>query len=80
MKPFVYIFSTSLAICALGSLGGCSPKPGEPGDTGFAGESPAASLTADEAAAYASYSPNLADDQGTSASSASVSNEGTQSQ
>ena len=72
MKPFVYIFSTSLVICV---IGGCSPKPGDSGDTGFAGESPAASLTAEEAAAYASYSPNLASDE-----SASVSSGGTQSQ
>jgi hypothetical protein len=59
MKPLVYIVSIGLVLCA---IGGCSPKPGESGDDAFAGESPAASLTAEEASAYASYSPNLAGD------------------
>ena len=74
MRTFVYILSASLAICAMGSLVACSPKPGDSSDTAFAGESPAASLTAEEAAAYASYSPNWVDD------SHDVSSEGTQSQ
>ena len=65
MKPLIYIVSTALVICA---IGGCSPKPGESGDKTFAGESPAASLTAEEASAYASYSPNLAGDASASAS------------
>jgi hypothetical protein len=56
-------------------LGGCSPRPGTSDGGTQAGESPAASLTAEEAAAYASYSPNLASDE-----SASVSNKGAQSQ
>ncbi len=58
MKPFVYIFASSLVICA---LGGCSPRPGASNDGEMAatGESPAASLTAEEAAAYASYTPVL---------------------
>ena len=58
MKPFVYIFASSLVIC---TLGGCSPRPGtsSDGETADTNESPAASLTAEEAAAYASYSPML---------------------
>ncbi len=71
MKPFVYIFSTSLVICAMGSLGACSPKAGESGDTATAGESPAASLTAEEAAAYASYAPAVAADRSAGDRSAS---------
>jgi hypothetical protein len=72
MKPLVYIFSTSLVICA---ISGCSPRPGDSGDAAQANESPAASLTAEEAAAYAGYSPNLAGDE-----SAGLSSEGAQSQ
>lgn len=79
MKPLVYIFSTSLVICA---ISGCSPRSG---DEAQANESPAASLTVEEAAAYASYSPDLAggesaDISGASISSASISSEGAQSQ
>jgi|GEM_PF-1170858 len=74
MKPLVYIFSTSLVICA---ISGCSPRPG---DEAQANESPAASLTAEEAAAYASYSPDLAGGEGADISGASVSGEGAQSQ
>ena len=48
MKPFVCLIASGLVICA---LGGCSPRPGASGDVADAGESPAASLTAEEAAA-----------------------------
>jgi hypothetical protein len=58
MKPFVYIFASSLVIC---TLGGCTPRSGasNEGEMAETNESPAASLTAEEAAAYASYSPVL---------------------
>jgi len=58
MKRFIYMGPAGMLICALAA---CSPHPGASGDT--AGESPAASLTAEEAEAYASYSPVLPDSE-----------------
>ena len=80
MKPFVYIFSTSLAICA---IGGCSPRSGDSSDTAAqAGETPAASLTAKEAAAFAGYSSDMSASESAAgeASSVSIFSRGVQSQ
>lgn len=67
MKPFVYIFASSLAIFA---LSGCGRPSEAPGNMAEAGESPAASLTAEEAAAYASYSPVMSLESSSAASEA----------
>jgi hypothetical protein len=56
MKTLVSICASGLIICA---LGGCSPQGNASEDVAEAGESPAASLTAEEAEAYASYTPSL---------------------
>jgi PBP1b-binding outer membrane lipoprotein LpoB len=65
MKTLIYIYASSLLICA---LGGCSPQGSPSNDVADAGESPAASLTAEEAEAYASYTPNLSFDGSLTAS------------
>ena len=67
MKPFVCLIASGLVICI---LSGCSPRPGASGDVADAGESPAASLTAAEAAAYASYAPVMSMDGDSQASEA----------
>lgn len=58
MKPFFHVFSIACATFALTGLGACHSETSDV-EAMASDESPAASLTAEEAAAYASYVPDM---------------------